>query len=237
MKLQKPPGYRDPNLPFNPAPRPPPTKAALPLAFQSRQKLSSNCCRRFCCCLFILIIVVLLLVVILGGLFYLWFDPKIPVFHLQSFKFTAFNVTKKSDGTYLNAATIARIEIRNPNEKMVYHFGESQVGFTAGDKDNEIELGSTSLPEFRQGKRNATSLKIETNVKDELIEDGVGSRLLDQFASKKLKVNIEVKTGVGIGVELVKTGLLGVDVLCGGVTLKDLEGGDMPTCTINTLKW
>lgn len=65
---------------------------------------------------------------------------------------------------------------------------------------------------------------------------GIGSKILDQFTNKKLKVDMDVKTSIGIGVEGVKTGLLGVEVLCGGVTLKETNN-EMPRCIISTLKW
>ncbi|KAJ6404315.1 hypothetical protein OIU84_012485 [Salix udensis] len=193
--LQTPPGYRDPNLPAKSAPRPLPTKAMLPPSFQPRKRRSRHC--RLCfCCLILLIMVAILLLMIAGGLFYLWFDPKLPVFHLQSLKLSALNITKKPDGTFLSAKMVARIE----------------------------------------GQQNTTSLKIETSVNNELIEDGIGSKILDQFMSKKLKVNLDVKTSIGIGAEGVKTGLLGVEVLCGGVTLKETIT-EMPRCIISTLKW
>ncbi|KAI5598776.1 hypothetical protein POPTR_002G167300v4 [Populus trichocarpa] len=231
--LQRPPGYTDPNLQAKPAPRPLPTKALLPPSFEPRKRRSRHC--RLClCCLSLLLIIAILLMIIAGGLFYLWFDPKLPVFHLQSFKFSAFNITKRSDGTYLTAKMVARIEVRNPNENIIYHFGESKVETTAGD--DEVNLGSTTLPEFTQGKKNTTSLEIETSVNNELIEDGIGSKILDQFTSKKLKVDMDVKTSIGIGVEGVKTGLLGVEVVCGGVTLKETST-EMPRCIISTLKW
>ncbi|KAJ6338375.1 hypothetical protein OIU76_007945 [Salix suchowensis] len=231
--LQTPPGYRDPNFPAKSAPRPLPTKAMLPPSFQPRKRRSRHC--RLCfCCLILLIMIAILLLMIAGGLFYLWFDPKLPVFHLQSLKLSAFNITKKPDGTFLSAKMVARIEVRNPNEKIIYHFGESNVETTAGD--DEVSLGSTTLPEFTQGQQNTTSLKIETSVNNELIEDGIGSKILDQFTTKKLKVNLDVKTSIGIGAEGVKTGLLGVEVLCGGVTLKETIT-EMPRCIITTLKW
>ena len=97
-------------------------------------------------------------------------------------------------------------------------------------------MGSMTLPEFTQGKENTTSLEIETSVNNELIEDGIGSKILDQFTSKKLKVDMDVKTSTGIGVEWVYTGLLGVEVLCGGVTLKETNN-EMLRCIISTLKW
>lgn len=233
--LPRPPGYRDPNHPVKSARRPLPTKTLVPPSFQPRKRRSRQWCRLCLYCLILLLITVILLMIISGGLFYIWFDPKLPVFHLQSIKFPTFSVTKKSDGTYLKAKMVARIEVRNPNEKIIYHFGESKVETTTGDE--EVNLGSTSLPKFTQEKGNATSLKTVTKVNNELIEDRIGSKILHQFKSKKLKVKMNVKTRVGIGVAGMKTGLLGAEVFCGGVTLKETESGEMPRCVMKILQW
>jgi hypothetical protein len=48
---------------------------------------------------------------------------------------------------------------------------------------------------------------------------------------------MNVKTRVGIGVAGMKTGLLGAEVLCGGVTLKETESGEMPRCVMKILQW
>lgn len=233
--LPRPPGYRDPNHPVKSARRPLPTKTLVPPSFQPRKRRSRHWCRPCLFYLILVLIIFILLLIISGGLFYIWFDPKLPVFHLQSFKFPTFSVTEKSDGTYLKAKMVARIEVRNPNEKIIYHFGESKVETTTGDE--EVNLGSTSLPKFTQEKGNATSLKTVTNVNNELIEDRIGSKILHQFTSKKLKVKMNVKTRVGIGVAGMKTGLLGAEVLCGGVTLKETESGEMPRCVMKILQW
>ncbi|KAF2291228.1 hypothetical protein GH714_020748 [Hevea brasiliensis] len=100
------------------------------------------------------------------------------------------------------------------------------------------ELGSTTLPGFTQGKRNTTSLKIETHVKNQLIDDGNASRLKTRFKHRNLVVNLRVKTSVGLGVvKGFEIGMLAVDVLCDGITMKEIDGGHMPECTIRTLKW
>ncbi|XP_050236039.1 uncharacterized protein LOC126686063 [Mercurialis annua] len=235
--LQKPPGFRDTNASGGkPIPRPPAVrKAPLPASFQPRRRQKSL--TRICCCIFFLIFLLLVILVILAaGFFYIWFDPRLPAFHLQSFKISSLNVTSKLDGTYLNAATVARVEVRNPNSKLKYLYGETNVDITLGG-DESTPLGSKILPGFVQNKLNTTSLKIETSMKNELIQDEVGSRLKSGFRSKELVVNVRVKTKVGVDVEGLESGMLGVDVFCGGITLKDIDGGDMPKCGIRTLKW
>ncbi|KDP28527.1 hypothetical protein JCGZ_14298 [Jatropha curcas] len=231
--LQKPPGYKDPS---KPVPRPLPRKAVLPPAFQPR-KVRRTCCGRIWCIVYVSVAALLFLIGILGGIFIIWFDPKSPAFHVQSFKISTFDIATKTDGTYLNAATVARVEVRNPNPRLTYRYGVSEVEITVG-KEQQTELGSTSLAGFIQAKKNTTSLKIATRVKNAVIEDGVGSRLKSHFKSRSMVVNLRAKTTVGLGVmKGLEIGMLGLDVLCDGITLKEIDGGNMPKCTIRTLKW
>lgn len=108
---------------------------------------------------------------------------------------------------------------------------------TVGGEADPTELGSKGVDGFTQKRRNITSLKVETVVKNQVVDDGDGSKLKARFQSKGLVVSVEVQSGLGFIVEGLKIGPLGVKVLCGGVSLKRLESGDMPSCTINTLKW
>ena len=234
--LQKPPGYRDPTTtPGKPAiARPPPRKPVLPPSFHPKKR-RRNWCRTCCCFVFVFFILLILVVAIAGGLFYLWFDPKLPVFHLQSFRVPKFNVTVKPDGTYLDAETVTRIEIKNPNGKLAIYYGGTQVGVTVGE--DETELGSKEVSGFTQGKKNTTSLKVETSVKNQLVDDGSGTKLKNGFKNKGLVVDVEARTRVGFIVQGLKIGTVGVNALCGAVSLKKLDSGDMPKCSVNLFKW
>lgn len=75
--LPRPPGYRDPNHPVKSARRPLPPKTLVPPSFQPRKRRSRHWCRLCLCCLILLLITVILLMIISGGLFYIWFDPKL----------------------------------------------------------------------------------------------------------------------------------------------------------------
>ncbi|XP_021653787.2 uncharacterized protein LOC110645074 [Hevea brasiliensis] len=235
--LQRPPGYRDPRNQGRPVSRPPLRKGVLPPSFQPRGNRKFCSCRLFWCILCITFLTSLFFLGILGGFIYLWFDPKLPVLHVQSLKIPTFKVSAKPDGTYLNSATVVRVEVRNPNSRLTYRYSVLQVDMILG-KDQGTELGSTTLPGFTQGKRNTTSLKIETHVKNQLIDDGNASRLKTRFKHRNLVVNLRVKTSVGLGVvKGFEVGMLAVDVLCDGITMKEIDGGHMPECTIRTLKW
>lgn len=235
--LQKPPGYKDPNSSVvRPGFRPPVRKPVLPPSFLAKKRKAS--CGRVCCCSFcIFLFILFLLIVISGVVFYLLFDPKLPAFHIQSFRISRFKVTKKPDGTYLDAATTMRLEVKNPNGKMTYYYGHTEVDVSFGEGGDETELGTTTVPEFTTGKKNTTSLKVATKTSNKLVVDRVGSRLLTRYRSKTLPVNVEARTKVGLGVAGLKIGMVGMTVKCDGLTMKHLYGGDMPKCGINVLKW
>ncbi|XP_010055051.1 NDR1/HIN1-like protein 6 isoform X1 [Eucalyptus grandis] len=233
--LQKPPGYRDPSVVVQQPPTQPYRKPVMPPSMYPRKKRRS-CCRSCCCCLCVLIFLILCVLILAGALSYLWFGPKIPVFHLQSFRIPRFNVTAKPDGTYLKAQTVLRVEVKNPNQKLGLYYGGTDVDISLG-RGGGIELGSDSLPGFTQGKKNVTSLKVTTEVRDELVEDGAGAELRSGYRSKSLVVKVKVRTSVGAIIQGWKVGRVRVNVECGEVAMKEVEGGEMPKCKINLLRW
>ncbi|TYJ08915.1 hypothetical protein E1A91_A11G104500v1 [Gossypium mustelinum] len=235
--LQKPPGYKDPSSPAGQRRfRPPPRKPVLPPSFHPRKRKTSYG-RACCCCFCIFFLIFLLLILICGAVFYLWFDPKLPGFHIQSFRISRFNVTKRPDGTYLDARTTTRLEVKNPNGKMTYYYGDTEVEVSFGEGGYETELGTTTVPAFTMLQKNTRSLRVETKASNKLVVDEVGNKLRARYRSKSLPVNVEARTKVGVGVAGLKIGMVGVTVKCDGMSKKQLDGGDMPKCVINMLKW
>ncbi|KAI9182298.1 hypothetical protein LWI28_023983 [Acer negundo] len=234
--LQKPPGYRDPTLPVHSTPKLPPRRPILPPSLKQKRKRRS-CCRICYCFCFVFILILILVISISTLFFYLWFDPKLPVFHLQSFSFPRFNVTAKTDGNYLNVQTLTRVEVRNPNGKLAYDYGNSKVEIsTTANGGDEIDFGSTKVPGFTQAKKNVTSLKIETKSTDQLIEQVAATKLKRLHNNKNLKVKVVVRSSVGLGVGGWKMRPVGFNVICGDMSLKSLDSA-MPKCTINMFKW
>lgn len=103
--------------------------------------------------------------------------------------------------------------------------------------EDDADLGSKDVPGFTQGKKNTTSLKVETKVQSVLVNDGEGTKLKDRFRSNGLVVNVVVRSKLGFIVNGLKIGPLGFKVLCRGLSMKKLESGGMKGCTINILKW
>lgn len=233
--LQKPPGYKPPNLAAQPVPRPPPRK--LPI-LPSPRKNRRSCCRRFCCFLCFFVLFLIVVIVAAGGVLYLWFDPKLPVFHLQSFRISKFNVTDKPDGSYLDAKTIGRIEVKNPNSKLSLNYGDIEVEIGAGaGEGGRTELGSTTVPGFVQSKENTTSLKVETGVSNEVVDGGAGRKLNSGNRTGELVVNVAARTKVGFLVDGRRMPPVKIEVTCGGVNLRSLARGDLPKCSIHLRKW
>lgn len=232
--LQKPPGYRDPDAPVQPLPKPPQRRPLPPSMYPKKRRRSW--CRTCCCCSCVFFLVLILLILAAAVIFFLWFNPKVPVFHFRSFQVSRFNVSVKSDGTYLDAETVSHVEVKNPNQKLGLYYGNTHVVVRIGGGEDETVLGSSTVPAFAQEKRNVTSLKVKTEGRKQ-VADGVGPRLKSGFKSKSLAVKVEVRTRVGIKVEGWRVGAVSVNVKCGGTSLKSLQGGDMPKCTINLLKW
>lgn len=235
--LQKPPGYRDPTTPplqTTPKPFPPPRKAALPTTF--RQKRKRRGCCRICCCIFCVIFLVLIFAAaVAAGLIYIVYDPALPVFHLGSFRFTKMNVTESTDGAYLDANTTARVEVKNRSSRMVWHFQESSVQITA--ENGDLNLGSTKVAGFEVKQKNKTDVKAETTVKGEALDERQRRKLKGTFDAKALVPTVEVQTRTGVSMQGWKSGSIPVTVVCGGVSLKNLENGDMPQCSYTLFKW
>ncbi|CAA6661034.1 unnamed protein product [Spirodela intermedia] len=236
--LQKPPGYRDPAAPAPAPPRPPVRKQPLPPSFRGinakhgRHRSRRPCFCWFCCWLFILLVVLFFAIAIAGA----------PSFHFESIQNPKFNVTAKPDGSFLDATTVVRIQIANPNRKISVTFSPTEASVTVpGDGDSgDSSLGSGTFPAFDLGKKNSTVIRLEARVQGAAVDEVQGKRLSSQFRSKSLRVMVELQTRLRILHGGKKSGTVPVKVLCGGdggLTLKQLEGGASPKCTINLFKW
>ncbi|KAM5555561.1 NDR1/HIN1-like protein 2 [Rosa sericea] len=239
--LQKPPGYRDPNQPPRPVPGQVPRKPVpLPPSFQPQPKSRrSSCCRVFCwvCCILILVIIVV--VALAAGIFFLLFDPRLPLVYLRSFQIPLFNTTVKPGGTYLDAWTVPGMEVKNPNGKLDIFYSGVQAYVSVGDpNDVGLVLGMKDLTGFTQKSSNTTSVKFDYVVKNRQLNDEVAKKLKSQYVSKVLRVGVEVKARLGYVVKGWRLGTMNIDVLCGGVTMKEIHAGNtMPKCTISAYKW
>ncbi|XP_022150413.1 NDR1/HIN1-like protein 6 [Momordica charantia] len=230
VSLQKPPGYKDPSASSGPGKGG--RKARLPTSYQPKKK-RRNCCRTCCCVLCFLILFLIVVAALASALFYLLFDPKLPVFHLISFRISDFKVSPKADGSYLDAEASIRVEFKNPNDKLGIVYGRIEYDVTVGEM---TEFGRRSIPGFTQGRRNSTTVKAETGVKSKLLAVDDGGKMSSWFQSKTLPVKVEADTAVGLVVQGWSIGPLAVRLDCES-RLKSVEAGDMPDCNIHFLRW
>lgn len=233
--LPKPPGHRDPAAPpLKPPPARRPIRPILPTTYRPPKKTKSRkCCRKCYCATCIIILLLILLIAAAGCVFYLLFQPKAPVIHLQSVEFKRLNVTASLDGPVLNSEAVIRIEIRNQNSMLTMHYGKTDVSL----KGSDVDLGKGSLPAFSQDKKNTTVLKLTTKVKGMLLDSGSGKKVRDGFKSKKLMMWTEVNTKIGVGSKGWNTVKVPIKAICEGVTLKDVDrGSSVPKCKISVFK-
>ncbi|CAL5400907.1 unnamed protein product [Camellia sinensis] len=230
--LQKPPGYRDPNAPVYPRPRPPTKKPVLPLSLHQRKKRRRRC--RFCCCYAtVILLLLLLLAAVCGCFFYLYYQPHFPVFYLQSLKFSRFKLTSGPDGPSLSSQAVVRIEVRNPNSVLRLNYGKSVVELSG----EGVDLGTAKRPEFRQGRKNTTVLKFTVAVRNVVVESGTAAKKLKGgVRNKRVVVRTEVRTGIGVAADWWSSVKVGVRVLCDGVSLKKVEAGAVPKCSVYMFK-
>ncbi|XP_075500264.1 uncharacterized protein LOC142538853 [Primulina tabacum] len=232
--LQKPPGYRDPTTPVKP---PPPRKAALPPSLHL-QKNPNRCCRNFCCGISIVTAISLLFLFSALGFFFLWFEPRLPEIHLKSIDFKKFNVTTTPDGLTLDAQSIVSVEVKNPNSNLRMEYDRTRIYVNAVNGDTN--LGQVTVPGFTQDKNNVTTLKFTTRAEKEILESKIAEELSNGFKNKKLVMNVEIESGVGIKSSGWAIGTVEVKVLCGGVSLSQVQdgrGAAAPKCRIKILDW
>ncbi|XP_061363385.1 NDR1/HIN1-like protein 13 [Gastrolobium bilobum] len=232
--LQKPPGYRDPNTQPAMAKPLPPRKPVLPPSFRPKPK-RRGCCRICCCTCCIIILVLIFASVIAAGLIYVLYDPSVPEFHLTSFRVPKLNITDKGDGAYLDADTATRVEVKNRNSKIVWQFEQTSLQILADNGD--LNLGSTKVSGFTVKEKGMSQWKGETSVRGEALDAKQKRKLKSMIESKALIPTVEVQTRTGFSMQGWKSGTLGISVVCGDVTMRQIENGDMPRCSVTVLKW
>ncbi|XP_047340331.1 uncharacterized protein LOC124943918 [Impatiens glandulifera] len=226
--LQKPPGYFNQTAPSF---KPPSRRPILPPTFHRRRRRSF-----FCCFLSILIIIIIIIIIAGGSFFYLWFQPHLPVFHLQSLKFPHFNFTIDGlDGPSLTIQAVVMIEIRNPNTVLNLNYNKMIVSL----KIEKVDFGSVgSVLGFSQEKKNTTIVKFKVDSKNVLVSSETLVQLKERFRKKMLLVNVEVETSIGFGTEVWHFVPIEIKVLCdNGSSFNEIENDIVRGCNINLLNW
>ena len=224
--LQKPPGYRDPsapprvNLPVRPSFR--------DAHYRRSKKRSRRSCFGKCCCwIFLLLLILAFIVAIAGGLSYLYFQPKLPSFRIESFQVPKFNITSKNEASFLDSKTVLRIKIGNPNRRIKISLAPIEASVTT---TGNVDLGSGTYPSLYLESKNSSVIRIEAEVKGSEIDEFLAKKLRSKFQSRNMDLMVNLKTNLRVP-------RVPVTVVCGSFTLKQIDGGASPICEIRVFHW
>lgn len=123
------------------------------------------------------------------------------------------------------------MEVKNKSGKMGWYFDETSIDVHA--ENGDVNLGSTKVARFEVKEKETKELKAETRVRDMALDE----KMMKKIKGKELVPTVEVRTRTGVGMQGWKSWKLGITVVCGDVSMKQLENGDTPKCTLTTLKW
>ncbi|XP_020576818.1 uncharacterized protein LOC110022289 [Phalaenopsis equestris] len=236
--LQKPPGYRDPSVPA--AARPATKKPQIPPALRHpgkpsrRHRTGRSCCCRLCCCIFLLIIVLIFLLTAFIGFSYLWFHPHLPSFRVENVTVPVFKITSKSDGTFLDATAIVKIQTDNPNSKLGLSCRAANGKVALVDDDGEVDLGTGSAAGFTLARKNSTAVRVTAAAKGVLVDDSVGERLKAMYKSREIRFTVEMRMKVGFVISGKSTPKIPIRVKCAAFSLNQIGSGrPLPKCDID----
>ncbi|XP_073309967.1 uncharacterized protein, partial [Primulina huaijiensis] len=162
---------------------------------------------------------------------------RLPEVHLKSIDFKKFNVTTTPDGLTLDAQSIVSVEVKNPNSNLRMEYDRTRI--YVNDVNGGTNLGQVTVPGFMQDKNNVTTLKLTASSEKEILESKRAEELSNGFKNKKLVINVEIESGIGIKSSGWAVGTVEVKVLCCGVTLSQVRqgGAAAPKCRIKILDW
>lgn len=128
----------------------------------------SFCMRCICCCYCFLFIIILLLVGF--GLFiYFYFKPQIPSYKIEGLDINAFDI--QPDFNLITDVSVT-VKADNPNQRLGFTYGkDSSVGVAY----LETPLCSGKVPNFHQGTKNVSMIKLEmkgTTLMDQKLQAG-----------------------------------------------------------------
>ncbi|CAH9051647.1 unnamed protein product [Cuscuta epithymum] len=167
----------------------PPYRRNVP-RYQTRRSSSGCCCKCicfFCCFLF-------LLVLASGGIaFYVYtvYKPKIPSYNVNGLDVKNFDVQKDFS---LKTVFIVTVTADNPNSNIGFIYGKnSSVVVTYADSI----LSSGKLPNFHQGAKNTTVMKIRMEGVSEF-GSGIQQAFQENKETRKIPLLVMVKAPVKV---------------------------------------
>ncbi|XP_019196392.1 PREDICTED: protein YLS9-like [Ipomoea nil] len=193
----------------------------------SRRKRSCLCS----CCLWttFLIIILVFLAAVAAVIFWAVYRPHRPSFTVNSLSFSQFNISS----TKLTSNFTSTISARNPNKKLTFLYDPITVSLFSDD----VAVGTGSLPGFRHGTKNTTTLKAMVTTSRKTLDGGEISSLKSTLKSKNtLPVKIRLETKVKVKVGSLKTKKVGIRVTCDGIKVTVPAGKSPAKTTTSNVK-
>ncbi|CAI9783660.1 unnamed protein product [Fraxinus pennsylvanica] len=172
--------------------RPPPYGRNVPRYHSDYHKRSDgrSCYRCICwcyCCLFFLIVILALLVVY----FYAAYEPQMPSYKVEKLEVKAFDVQPDFS---LKTEFLVTVKADNPNSNIGFIYGKDSSVIVMYTDSN---LCTGKLPDFHQGEKNTTTMKVDLKGKSEF-----GSGLQEAYTAnrdnKRIPLLVKVKVPVSV---------------------------------------
>ncbi|KAI3457238.1 hypothetical protein Pfo_013901 [Paulownia fortunei] len=159
-----------------------------------RKKSSARSCLRWICCCYCCLFLLIVIIAILAFYFYTIYKPQIPSYKVEDLEVKAFDLRPDFS---LKAEFLVTVKADNPNSNIGFIYGkDSSVNVIYSNND----LCTGKLPNFHQGHKNTTLMKVDLTGKSEF-----GSGLQEAFAESRkdrkipllVRVNVPVTVVVG----------------------------------------
>ncbi|CAN6443844.1 unnamed protein product [Victoria cruziana] len=211
-----------------------PAVSTTPVRPNERRSCCCRCCCWSCCFLLFIIFVLVVLVGILYGLFYLWYRPVLPAFHLQAVTVNDLVVFPKPDTSTLSANVTVRVQVTNRNKRLELRYRDFRCWVTA---EGGVRFGEGWAPALTQKDGNVTVMDIPAAVQEVPVDRNVGESIEKGAAGKTLAVAVELRTAVGTRIGDANTKKLPLRLECGPATIEQLDGGGAPKCSVRLFGW
>lgn len=165
--------------------------------YHTNSNRMGGCCRCICCCCCFLLFFILIFCA-LAAYLYTFYEPKIPSYKVEKLNITRFHVDEYFN---LNTVLIITAKAQNPNEKIsIIYGGKSSISVSY----KESKLCSGKLPDFQQGHKNTTVMKLVLKGKS-VFGPGLQEALMGNKKNGRIPLDISVKAPVTLDLGFLKT--------------------------------
>ncbi|XP_021717301.1 NDR1/HIN1-like protein 6 [Chenopodium quinoa] len=208
------PPYYAPHQPYGPYPQ----QRAIP-QYENRRS-GCHCCLRFICCVYCLLFLLIFFMALGLVLTYTFYKPKIPIYKLEDFSVTSFNVQPDmSIGTHF----MITVRAENPNTRIGFIYGKDST-ITVSFEGSVLCSGK--MPAFHQGHENVTMINIPL-AGNAVFGSELHKVLTDDQHQGRIPLIVQVKVPVTVVMDTIPLRQFEFHVSC-HVTVDDLKPDKKP---------